>query len=267
MTALTPLQFHWVDGPRPKDLLFRLQEIFYDVGNTNNEVKPTQLVLSEAKDVFTFQRVDQQGLPDETGDRKLLVRWNKAYNRKFSSERDMRYWAKWLLVLEETVNRVIYKSHEAQRMSKYKCAKKKFSKRQANQILLDLALTIGVAPWVLGSLGAPKGTISVPKRCEIEIRNTFSVFEYLDAKPIADNNDITCGGTIGGLQPGTAFSKLPRALIGVEMRLPPLAVVVCEHNNLDTIVQDMKGVGMGDWRNYLVVLVSPPSTPSFQPDP
>ena len=167
MTELQAVQLDWRVAPDIRTLLSQLYELFVDAGDTTSKTFSMLLSDSRAKGAQKLVPVDEHGQPDANGEASMIVQCDKSLSRGWKAARDVAYWSKWFLVLEDIVIRLGFFNSESQRLTGYEVSRQNFPQSQCRKTLLDIALTIAVHPSAFGSITTTSGRIMTPKRRDL----------------------------------------------------------------------------------------------------
>ncbi|ERF73418.1 hypothetical protein EPUS_04041 [Endocarpon pusillum Z07020] len=225
MADISTVQFDWRVAPDVETMLFKLYTLFVTAGDVTSSKVNTMLSDSRAEGVQKLLRMNRDGIPDEHGQDLMFVRYDKVHSRGWTAKRDKTYWAKWFLVLEDTVIRLSNFTSELQRLTGYKVSRHNFPQRNARKILIDLALTIGIHPAALGSIAAAGGKIMTPRKMDLKLVVVSDILQWLTLRNEPD--------------PGKEFRLSEVFRVSID------AVVVAEHRNLQKVLLSYKVLNRG----------------------
>lgn len=253
MAELSAIQLDWRVAPDVETMLFKLYTLFVNAGDTTSAKVNTQLSDSRAKGAQQLVSVDENGKPDENGDRTMFVRYEKTFRRGWTSKRDKTYWAKWFLVLQDTVVRLSNFTSESQRLTGYMVMRHNFQQQEARKILLDIALTIGVHPSALGSTAAAGGLIIAPRKLGLKLVVVADILQWLTLRDVPDpGNALKLTET---LRVDNSWVDLPPLVLEMQTKRKKIdAVVVAEHRNIECLLSSYRIVNRGLDRVYFVLV-------------
>ena len=228
--------------------------LFVTAGDVTSSKVNIMLSDSRAQGVQKLLLVNMDGIPDGNGQDCMCVRYDKVHSQGWTAKRDKNYWAKWFLVLEDTVIRLSNFTSESQRLTGYKVSGHNFPQKSAHKILIDLALTIGVHPAALGSIAAAGGRIMAPKKLELKLEVVVDILHWLTLRNEPDPKKEFRLTEVFKVR--SDWSEIPPLILNVCMKTTSIdAVVVAEHRNLQSVLSHYKKLNRG-LDGVIFVLVS-----------
>ncbi|KAJ4508605.1 hypothetical protein HRR83_007555 [Exophiala dermatitidis] len=209
------LNLDWRSGPKSDVLFESLQRLC----NTIDANRQVAIVSSESKAKAVV--VDGNGNKVMRQTRTTCIKARKSVERHSDNE----YLAKLVTIMRFLMRNAALGKTEMVRAFEYQIKSDRITPEDANKIMKDIALTIGVHPFLLGVEPESVGQVYIPEGIKLAMMETSSARVYVDKK--AKYSTSLNGGK---------RHQIPRLLVDIakvnQAEASIRAVVVCEHRSI-----------------------------------
>ncbi|KAF6227531.1 hypothetical protein HO173_012170 [Letharia columbiana] len=236
------LSLDWRNGPPPKEIVHRLEQVFTDVDDETKSGTTLRLSQSTAKKAYSV--VEKNGHP-------IVMRHDNSSHKAYNGQ--VKFWSEAYTIAVSLVDMQAQEQMLKIRFIQYRevFPNTSMTLDQVKRILTDLALTIKVHPLALGFLAEDRGKFYLPEGTLIDATVVSNIIAYHKADVSAEfAKKKTFKHEQGS---STSIPQLVERLkVRIQNKRSVRAVIITEHANLSSLLMD----DQFDVNNCIVITLS-----------